>query len=323
MMQSGGRRTEVGVGKPVFFDHDGGFDDFAALLLLAGYDDVDLLGVCVTPADTVLEAALPATRKILDLSGRSDVTVAGGRLEGVHPFPFSWRVGAYAVNDLPVLNQRAQIEAPLSELAGEEFLARTILDAPEPVTLLVTGPLTNLAWALEYEPGVEHKVDELVVMGGALDVAGNVRDTGHDGSAEWNIYWDAPAAKRVWDSGIPIRLFPLDATNKVPLTAEFRRAFGRQHHWPRSAAAGSIWAMAGGWELATAAGVPYFCWDTLTAASLVRPDLCTYADVRCDIVTAGPAEGRTLVTPSGRTVTAARHADTERFYAHCLETLRH
>ena len=69
--------------------------------------------------------------------------------------------------------------------------------------------------------------------------------------------------------------------------------------------------------------MPYFCWDTLTAASLVRPDLCTYADVRCDIVTAGPAEGRTLVTPSGRTVTAARHADTERFYAHCLETLRH
>ena len=42
MMQSGGRRTEVGVGKPVFFDHDGGFDDF------------DLRGVCVTPADTVL-----------------------------------------------------------------------------------------------------------------------------------------------------------------------------------------------------------------------------------------------------------------------------
>jgi purine nucleosidase len=310
------------MGTPVFFDHDGGFDDFTALLLLAGYEDVDLLGVCVTPADTLLEAALPATRKILDLSGRSDVTVAGGRLEGVHPFPFSWRAGAYAVNDLPVLNQRVQVETPLSELPGEEFLARTILAAPEPVTVVVTGPLTNLAWALESVPGVEGKVNELVVMGGAFDVAGNVRDPGHDGSAEWNIYWDAPAAKRVWDSRIPIRLFPLDATNEVPLTAEFRRAFGRQHHWPRSAAAGSIWAMAGSWDLAARAGLPYHCWDTLTAASLAHPDLCTYDEVRCDIVTGGPAEGRTLVTPSGRTVMAARHADAERFYAHCLETLR-
>ena len=309
------------MGRPVFLNHDGGFDDFVALLLLSGYKCVDLLGVCVTPADTLLEAAIPATRKILDLTGRSDVAVAGGRCEGVHQFPFGWRTGACAVNDLPVLNQRAQEVAPLSELPGEEFLVRTIQDAPEPVMIVVTGPLTNVAWALEREPLLEGKIDELVVMGGAFQVAGNVRDPGHDGSAEWNMYWDAPAAKRVWESRIPIRLFPLDVTNQVPLTPEFRRSFGRQQQWPRSVAAGSIWAMAGSWELATTAE-SYYCWDTLTAASAVHPDLCTYEQVRCDVVTDGPAAGRTVATPRGRTVTVARHADAERFYAHCLEALR-
>ena len=78
--------------RAVFFDHDGGLDDFLSLLLLLSYDDVDLLGISVTPADTLIEAAVPATRKILDLGGRSDVPVAGGTLEGRHPFPMEWRV---------------------------------------------------------------------------------------------------------------------------------------------------------------------------------------------------------------------------------------
>jgi len=68
---------------PVYFDHDGGLDDFLSLLLLLSYDHVDLLGISITPADTLIEAALPATRKILDLAGRSDVTVAAGTLEGL------------------------------------------------------------------------------------------------------------------------------------------------------------------------------------------------------------------------------------------------
>ena len=310
------------MGTPVFLDHDGGFDDFVALLLLASSNNVDLLGVCVTPADSFLEAALPATRKILDLCGRSNVAVAAGRREGLRRFPFSWRTGAYVVNDLPVLNQSTNVEAPLSDLPGEEFLVRTVLDAPEPVTVVVTGPPTNLAWALRSEPALEGNIQELVIMGGAFEVPGNVRDPGHDGSAEWNFYWDAPSVKRVWDCGIAIRLFPLDATDEVPLTPEFRRAFGRQHGCPRSEAAGSIWAIAGGWELSTSQ-LPYYCWDTLTAASVAHPDLCSYDEVRCDILTAGPSEGRTVVTPpGGRLVTVARHADAERFYTHCLEALR-
>ncbi|MGH2682504.1 MAG: nucleoside hydrolase [Actinomycetota bacterium] len=307
-------------GRDVFFDHDGGLDDYLSLLLLLSYEDVDLLGISITPADTVIEGALPATRKILDLAGRSNVAVAGGTLEGPNPFPFSWRLDCLKVNDLPVLNQRPEMAAPVSSLPGQEFLAGTLMGAPEPVTLLVTGPLTNLAWALDKIPGVEEKVKELVFMGGALEVEGNVQEPGRDGSAEWNVYWDPPAAKRVFDSRIPITMFPLDVTNQVPVTEEFRRAFGRQYEHPFSAAAGAIWAMTAGWDLAT--GLPYFCWDTLTTSYLSVPDLCGFREVGCEVLVEGSSQGRTVATSGGRLVRAAAEVDAGRFYAHCLETLK-
>jgi inosine-uridine nucleoside N-ribohydrolase len=305
---------------PVFFDHDGGIDDFLSLLLLLTYEEVDLMGISITPADTLLEGSVPATRKILDLGERSGVTVAGGKLEGPNPFPFSWRLDCLRVNSLPVLNQRDDIRAPLSDLPGEEFLSRVLLDAAGQVTLLMTGPLTNLAWALDRHPKVEERVRELLVMGGALEVDGNVQEPGHDGSAEWNFYWDPPAAKRVFDSSIPITMFPLDVTNQVPVTDTFRASFGRQYGYPFSAAAGTIWAMTAGWELAT--GLPYFCWDTLATSSLAAPELCEFRDVTCDVVTDGPSEGRSVLTPGGRPVKAAVGVDADGFYAHCLQTLR-
>src|SRR2546426_11745350 len=87
--------------RPVFFDHDGALDDFLALLMLLSSDDVELVGISITPAATLTEAAVPATRKILDLGGRHDVPVSGGTVEGVHPFPRDWRGDAYKGNDLP------------------------------------------------------------------------------------------------------------------------------------------------------------------------------------------------------------------------------
>jgi purine nucleosidase len=307
-------------GRQVFFDHDGGLDDFLSLLLLLSYEGIELVGISITPADTVLEGALPATRKILDLGGRSQVVVAGGTLEGPHPFPLSWRLDSLKVNDLPVLNRGPKITAPESDLSGQELLAKTLVGAAEPVTLLMTSPLTNLAWALDHHPEVEAKIEEVVFMGGALDVGGNVQEPGHDGTAEWNIYWDPPAAKRVFASNVPLTMFPLDVTDRVPVTEEFRRAFGRQYDHPFSAAAGTIWAMTSGWDVAT--GLPYYCWDTLTTSYLAVPELCTFRDVECDVETEGPSEGRTVATAGGRPVKVAVDVDAERFYEHCLDTLR-
>ena len=89
-----------------------------------------------------------------------------------------------------------------------------------------------------------------------------------------------------------------------------------------SQAAGGIWAMTSGWEISPGMGLPYFCWDTLTTSSLAVSDVCTFREVRCEVVTEGASEGRTRPTESGRVVNAADRVDAEKFYAHALETLR-
>src|SRR5262249_26392071 len=96
----------------------------------------------------------------------------------------------------------------------------TIQDSPEPVTVLALGPLTNVASALEATPELADKIENMVVMGGAVDVDGSgVSDA--NTSAEWNIYSDPHAARLAFESGVPITLVPLDATNEVPVTPEF------------------------------------------------------------------------------------------------------
>lgn len=297
----------------VFFDHDGGVDDFVALLLLLSYD-LDILGISVTPADTYLEAALPATRKILGMAGRLGVPVAAGTLEGLNPFPHHFRVDSLKVDAMPVLNRDPEPSFPPADEPGQQLLARTILEAGDPVTLVMTGPLTNLAWALDRHPGIEAQIDELVLMGGALGVPGNVRQEGHDGSAEWNIYWDPVAARRVWDSELAITIFSLDATDQVPVTPELRRSLTHQSDRVLSEAAGCFWALT--------AGSDYYCWDTLTVSYLARPDLCTFREVRCEVITEGASQGRTIPSSDGRAVRAADLVDAQGFYEHVLETLK-
>ncbi|CAN0239576.1 unnamed protein product [Ectocarpus sp. 13 AM-2016] len=83
---------------------------------------------------------------------------------------------------------------------GQLLLAQTLLASESPVTVVATGPLTNLAWVLDNFPEASRKIDKVLIMGGAIDVPGNVFADdveGFDGSAEWNIFWDPPAAKRV------------------------------------------------------------------------------------------------------------------------------
>ncbi|GAA4013537.1 nucleoside hydrolase [Allokutzneria multivorans] len=304
--------------RAIYFDHDGALDDLLSLALLTRYRGIALKGVTVTPADCLIGPAVSATRKILDVAGAHEVPVAEGVLTGPNPFPLEWRVDALRADALPVLNQRDP-RTLVSELPAHEQLAQWLLAAPEPVTLLMIGPLTNLAWCLDEHPAVEAKIAELVFMGGAIDVVGNVDEPGHDGSAEWNVYWDPGAAHRVFASRIPITLFPLDATDQVPITPEFAQSFGRTYGAPLGDLAGSLLAMTFG--CFETSGFAYCCWDSLTTSYLAEPELCEFEDVRCEVLTTGPSQGRTVRSDTGRVVKCARKVDVEGFYRHCLETL--
>ena len=91
------------------------------------------------------------------------------------------------------------------------------------MTLLATGPLTNVAEALGRDPSLAGRLEMVYAMGGAVSVGGNVRLPGTGGKAEWNFFVDPRAARVVLSSGVPVTLVPLDATNRAPVTVALTR----------------------------------------------------------------------------------------------------
>jgi len=299
---------------PLIMGHDGGVDDFLSVMLLMGMDHVDVKGIVVTPADTYIKPAVSATRKILDLMGRNEAPVAESTVRGINPFPRAFRRDVFSIDGFPILNHRDEPLTPLVKEPGQNFMARLLKEAAEPVTILETGPLTTIAAALEIDPGIESKIKEIVWMGGALNVPGNVdriMEGGQDGSMEWNVYWDPIGADRVWQTSIPITICPLDLTNNVPITPAFVRRLGRQRQYPISDLAGMCYALV--------LHQDYFAWDVLTTTYIGKPEMFQLREWETVIITDGPSQGRTLVKPGGRKIKALDKVDLEQFYAYIFK----
>ncbi len=204
---------------------------------------------------------------------------------------------------------------------GHQFLARKLREADTPVTVLITGPVSNLAAALAAEPRLASKVEEVVWMGGALNVPGNVKDYEHDGSAEWNVYWDPPSAHTLWQFDVPITIFPLDATNHVDVSMQFLYRLAQQRDYPLSDLAGQCWALTVG--VIPSYEYTYFMWDTLTTGYLGAPQHITLKDVRCEVIPNGPSAGRTkVVAEGGKLIKAADKVDVEQFHTYLLGLFR-
>lgn len=298
----------------VLMDHDGGVDDYLATVLLMTMEHIQPLGVVVTPADCYIQPAVSATRKILDLMGQSHIPLAQSTVRGINPFPTLYRRDSFVVDHLPILNERDEIQTPLVEEPGQEFMVRSLLGADRPVTLMVTGPLTTVATALDLAPEIETKIEKIVWMGGALNVLGNVEQSlepGQDGSAEWNVYWDALAANRVWQSQIPLILCPLDLTNTVPVTLEFIRQLAKQRRYLLSDFAGQCYALV--------ISQVYYFWDVLATAYLAHPEFYELREWETVIVTTGKSQGRTKIEIGGRKIQAMDKVDKEKYYAYLLQ----
>jgi purine nucleosidase len=303
--------------RSLILDHDGGVDDYLALLLATTFTDHRLDGVVVTPADCYIEPAIGATRKILDLAGQPHVAVAESTVRGLNPFAREARRDSFSVNLFPILNEQEEVGTQLVATPGQAWLAETLKAAPEPVTLLVTGPLSTVAAALDIDPSIESKIAEIAWMGGALRVDGNVDpwfEGGQDGSMEWNVYWDPPAAARVWQTDIPIAMCPLDITNRVRMTDDFIRQLGRARRHPFSDFAGQCYALV--------AHQTYYFWDVLTTAWIERPDLYRLEEEPVRIVPTGRSQGRTVPDPAGKQVRVFADVDLDGFYEYVLGAWR-
>lgn len=297
-----------------YFNHDGNVDDLVSLLLLLQMPEVNLLGVGVTDADGYVEPASSASRKIIDRFGHPDrkpADVAKSNSRAKHQFPDAWRLSAFSFDDFPLLNEHGnQPQTPVAALPGHLDLIEKLQASAEKVTLVMTGPLTDLARALEIEPTIVEKIDRLYWMGGALGSKGNVAAPGADDTMEWNAYWDAEAVKTVWDSALEIVMVGLDSTDQVPLTDELRLRWAKQRKYPALDLIGQGYSLVHSFE----ANSIYYLWDVLTTLCSEYPELVESKQVKTDVIATGLSEGRTYETANGREVTFVTSVDAAAFY---------
>lgn len=303
--------------KPVLMDIDGGVDDLLSLMLLLTMPHLDVRGITVTPADCFLDAALEATAKILTWMGHPEIPVAAGDLYGINAFPPEWRAQPRIINAFPMMLVQQFAENAVTDVPARTFLAEKICESVEPVTILMTGPASNLVAALEAQPSARKKITEIVWMAGAIDVPGNVRSVAHDGSAEWNAYWDPISARKLLEMRLPLTLFPLDATNHVPVSLDFLQTLAQQREHQLSAFAGQCWAT-------TVNTIPhydyqYFMWDMLATGYLGCPEAISFRKMVLQVKDSGKNAGQMMPAPgSGQWVTVAQNVDVSQFHQYVL-----
>ena len=205
---------------PIVLDCDPGHDDAIALLLALASPEVEVLGVTTTYGNQTLEKTTANALRVLELAGRTDIGVAAG---ADRPLTRDVVVAAH-VHGESGLDGTALPEPGTDAVSSDAstFVAECIGHAEAPVTLVATGPLTNLARYLDAH-GTEG-VARIVLMGGSIG-EGNFTP-----AAEFNIWCDPEAARTVFTSELGVTMVGLDVTHKAILDPEIEerlRAAGR------------------------------------------------------------------------------------------------
>jgi Inosine-uridine nucleoside N-ribohydrolase len=304
--------------KSIYFIHDADVDDLVSLFLLTQMKHVTLSGVSVIPADGYLTPGTEASRKIIDRFGRQKTEVARSSSRGMNPFPKEWRMRSFYINALPVLNESGKIDTPVSPLPAHKHLIQTVRDADQPITLLCTGPLSDIARALEEAPDIEDKIDQLIWMGGTLNPVGNVLEPEHDGSAEWNAFWDPEAAARVWQSSLKIKMVALESTNQVPLTIPIRNQWARLREYIGLDFIGQCYASVPP-LVHFETNATYYLWDVLTTMVCGFPDLVRTKKIRTKVHVEKPSQGKIEATEDGRPVEVVYDVNRDTFFSSIID----
>jgi len=196
--------------RELILDCDPGQDDAVALFLaFSSPDELEILGITVVAGNVPLDLTQRNARMMCDVAGKNELHVYPGcdRPMQREPISAEYIHGATGIDGLDVFEPAT----PLQEQDAVDFIIETLLAADEnSVTLVPTGPLTNIGRAFDREPSILKGVKEIVLMGGAMRESGN-----RSPSAEFNILVDPQAADIVFNCGRPITVMGLDVTHQA------------------------------------------------------------------------------------------------------------
>jgi len=252
---------------PIIVDTDAGADDLIALLWLMKQPAIQIEAVTISQGLAHPAEGAESVLRLLEAGGLRTIPVYVGidrPVQGTGSFPAAWRrVSDRLLRDeFPVAKRRPESRG------AAQFLADRLMDARRPVRLLALGPLTNLGQAVALEPRTGPGLQELIWMGGALDVPGNVPEAP---TAEWNAWVDPEAAERVLGCGWRVRIVPLDATNRVPIGPAVVRLFEEEaREWAATVVLRLLRT-----ETESIVAGRYFAWDVLAAMTLTERKITT------------------------------------------------
>ncbi len=287
----------------VIFDTDIGddIDDAFALGLLLRSPQVELLGVTSAWGDTALRARL--LQRFVAAGGRGEIPVAVGRTTApATDAPFTQAAWA---RRQPVASQ------PLPDAVS--WMLDQIRRAPGEITLISVAPLTNVGDLLDRDPALAHKLKRVVIMGGS--VRRGYGDLGyrpdHGPDPEYNIRSDIAAARKLFASGIPLTVLPLDST-QLKLD-ENKRAALFSSDTPLTDAITTLYEQ---WTLSTSNPTPTL-YDILAVEQVLDPQTCPVQSMRLIV----DDRGLTQETPGAANVMVCLEPDSDRVFHLLLRRL--
>lgn len=276
---------------PLIVDDDGSPDGIVALLFLLSNPNYDIHAVTISYGEAHPEVFAGHVAMILAAFGWPDIPVGYGMdapLEGDNSFPDSWRERSNQFWGISI----PDAAHPTTPVPAPELIVSTVLASDQPVTIFVSGAHTNLAQALRLDPRIAENIHEVFIMGGSIDVPGNIHSVWPEfdnTTAEWNIWVDPLAASEVFNSGLDLHQVPLDATGQVIWSRADIRKWDKNYS-PKSSLAADLGQMM--LDISQFDGV--YVWDLTTAALASLPALCPEVSMGLEVVTAaGPDQGRT------------------------------
>jgi len=291
------------------------------LMALACPDEFDILGITTVAGNVPLKLTERNARIMCELAGRTDVPVYAGcekpmRRELITAENVHGKTGIDGVEIYdPVM--------PLQDQHAVDFIIETLLAADNnSVTLVPTGPLTNIGQAIHRQPDILPKIEQIVLMGGAMREGGNTTPC-----AEFNILEDPDAAQIVLHCGRPLTIVPLDVTHQA-LVSQKRIDKLRQLNTQVGAAVVGMMEFFNRFdsEKYGSEGAPLH--DPCTIAYLLKPELFTGKICNVEVETESPLTmGHTAVdfwgvTDRVKNANWLYKVDADGFYSLLIERLK-
>jgi inosine-uridine nucleoside N-ribohydrolase len=303
---------------PVVLDCDPGHDDAFAIMLAAADPRVDLLAVTTVSGNGPIDKVTENARRVATLAGLLDTVIAEGAGR-----PLNGEAAAAAdIHGESALDgaELPEPAVPLSPLPAVEQMLALLERSRRPVTLVATGPLTNVATLLRDHPEAAARIGLISLMGGS-STRGNWAPL-----SEFNIWADPEAAAIVFDSGVPVRMVGLDVTHQVLATSAVLEALRAQGTPLANTCADLLLFFAQAYRTLFAMPDPPLH-DPLAVLAVTHPHWFTWKTCNVAVETEGTyTRGATVVDLDGVTgrpanAEVALSVDVERFWQLMLDAV--